>query len=250
MKVDALIKNTNVKSCIECGKCTSNCPVSRFNHQFSPRLLLSTFFQNSSDHFLEDDRIWSCLTCGMCQVRCPSDVQFSEFIKRVRKEAFTNGREATCSHGGALQSLMKIMISENLKQNRLEWLTDDLKIADTSETLFFVGCAPYFDVFFTELEINSLAPVKSSIHLLNSMGIEPVLLKNERCCGHDLLWSGDLEHYQRLAQENINEINKIKPKRVVFSCAECYRTFKIDYPALLGPLDFEMVHITEFLDKN
>lgn len=250
MNVDDLIKNTNVNSCIECGKCTANCPVARFNPNFSPRLQLTTFSLSDSDDFLKSDRVWNCLTCGMCAVRCPMDVKFSIFTRRVRQQAFGIGREANCSHGGALQSMMKIMTKDKLNQNRNEWVTDDLELAETGDTLFFVGCAPYFDAFFTELKIDTLNIAKSTIRLLNRMGIKPVLLKNERCCGHDLLWAGDVDNFKNLAQKNMAEIEKLKPKRIVFSCAECYRTFKLDYAELFGAQDFELVHISELLSEN
>jgi len=35
-------------------------------------------------------------------------------------------------------------------------------------------------------------------HILTALGIEPVLLPDERCCGHDLLWMGDAESAARL----------------------------------------------------
>jgi heterodisulfide reductase subunit D len=250
VNIENLIKNTNVNLCIECGKCTSNCPVARFNPDFSPRVQLTTFSLNKSDNFLQSDRIWNCLTCGMCSVRCPMGVQFTEFTKRVRSEAFQIGREANCAHGGALQSLMKIMTSNGVNQNRLEWVPADAQIAETGDTLYFVGCAPYFDAFFTELKINTLNIAQSTIRVLNKLGIKPVLLKNERCCGHDLLWAGDLQNYKNLAQKNLEAIKKVNPKRIVFSCAECYRTFKKDYAEAFGPFDFEMLHISELLSAE
>ncbi|MEJ2209910.1 MAG: (Fe-S)-binding protein, partial [Anaerolineae bacterium] len=35
--------------------------------------------------------------------------------------------------------------------------------------------------------------------------------------------------------------------KVVFTCAECYNAFKTDYPAYVGSLPFEMMHLTELL---
>ena len=250
MNFNGLLKNTNVNSCIECGKCTGNCPVSRFNPNFSPRKLLSTFFNNDQDKLLQNELIWSCLTCGMCRVRCPMDVKFTDFTKIIRQKALKTGTEANCAHGGALQSMMKIMTSENLNQNKMEWITDDLEISETGEILFFVGCLPYFDTFFNELKVDTLAIAKSAIHILNVLGIKPVILKNERCCGHDLLWAGDVDNFKKLAEENITEINKIKPRKIIFSCAECYRTFKLDYQELMGPFDFEMMHLSEFISEK
>jgi Fe-S oxidoreductase len=72
-----------------------------------------------------------------------------------------------------------------------------------------------------------------------------VLLRDERCCGHDLLWSGDFEGFSRLAKHNLEAIEKSGAKRVIFSCPEGYRTFKLDYPEHFGKLGFEVEHISE-----
>jgi len=250
VNIQSLLKKTNANACIECGKCTSNCPVSRFNPHFSPRLQMTWFFQFDRNNLLASDSIWDCLTCGMCTVRCPMDVKFTEFTREIRQTAFENGKPVECSHGGALQALMEIMTADRLKQQRTDWLTPDLNIAETGEVLFFVGCAPYFDAFFTELKINTLDIARSTIKLLNKFGITPAILPNERCCGHDLLWAGNFKAYQALAEKNMAAIQIVKPKTVIFSCAECYRTFKLDYPELFGTLDFEVLHLTEFLTER
>ena len=186
----------------------------------------------------------------MCNERCPSDVYYSEFIRDVRIEALKIGREGECSHGGAIQSLMRIMTQPNLKQNRLAWISEDLKVAKEGEYLYFVGCLPYFDAFFTDLDLNTIRIAKSSVKILNYMGIEPVIMKNERCCGHDLLWTGDIENFIRLARFNLSEIKKTGCKKLIVSCPECYTTLKVDYPKYVGDLGMDVIHISEFLAEN
>jgi Fe-S oxidoreductase len=70
---------------------------------------------------------------------------------------------------------------------------------------------------------------------------------NERCCGHDALWNGNVETFKRLAQLNLEAIRASGAKQVVFSCPEGYYTFKNYYPKYFGDLDFEPVHILDFL---
>jgi heterodisulfide reductase subunit D len=190
------------------------------------------------------------LTCMMCQTRCPSDINYIRFTKLLRADAKNSGKDAQCSHGGAIQSLMKIMTSPKLNQNRLEWLTPDLKTKENSEYLYFVGCLPYFDLFFSDIKANSLETARSTIKILNFFGIEPKLLANERCCGHDLLWTGDFENFKMLAQHNLAEIKKSGIKKMITSCPECLTCFRLDYPEFFGKLDFEVIHITEFLSDK
>ncbi|MCK4360093.1 MAG: (Fe-S)-binding protein [Candidatus Cloacimonetes bacterium] len=244
------IKRTKVYFCLDCGKCTSICPIALHNPEYSPRSMINKAIHSSHEDFLKNKLLWECLTCRMCKERCPSDVYYSEFIRDVRIEASKIGLEGECSHSGALQSLMRIMTKPNLKQNRLDWITRNLKVSKKSEYLYFVGCLPYFNVFFTDLDLNAINIAKSTLKILNCLGIEPVIMENERCCGHDLLWTGDVENFKRLAEHNMREIKKTNCKKIIVSCPECYTTLKVDYPKYVGDLGMEVIHISELLAEN
>ncbi len=246
MNIKKAIKDSRAYLCLECGKCTSVCPVSRFNHGYSPRILVNKALKSGNLDLLKDKNIWTCLTCKLCDERCPAGIDYINLTLATRLEAQKIGEEALCSHGGAAQSLMRIMTSANLEQKRMDWIEDGLRVAESGEVLYFVGCLPYFDVLFSELKINTLNAAKASIKILNHLGITPVVLPQERCCGHDLLWGGDLENFKKLGEYNVNEIKKAGVKRIIFSCPEGYRTFKIDYPEYFD-CDFEVLHITEMI---
>jgi Fe-S oxidoreductase len=240
-------KKTNAFYCLECGKCTASCPIALINDSYSPRTIVAHSLQRSKDEVLQDPMLWACLTCKSCEAGCPADVDYLGLTLDLRNQATEYGQRGMCTHGGALQSLMRIMTTPDLKQKRLEWVNGDLKIAEQGEVLYFVGCAPFFDVFFSDLEVRTLDTAKSVIKLLNAVGIEPVLMPNERCCGHDLLWSGDQENFLKLAEHNLEAIRKTGAKQVVFSCPECYRSIKEDYAAQFGSLGFETLHISEII---
>lgn len=246
MSIEKAIKESKAYLCMECGKCTGSCPVSRFNRGYSPRILVNKAIRSGQLELLKDKNIWVCLTCKLCDERCPANIDYIELTLAMRQEAQKIGEEAICSHGGAAQSLMRIMSTPDLQQKRMDWIDNDLEVAGSGETLYFVGCLPYFDVLFKDIEVNTIKAAKASIKILNHLGITPVVLPNERCCGHDLLWGGELDSFKKLAQYNINEINKVGVKKIIFSCPEGYRTFKIDYPKYFE-CNFEVQHITEVI---
>lgn len=248
MSIAKAIKESRAYLCLECGKCTGICPVSRFNRGFSPRVILNKSIRSGNIDLLKDKNIWSCLTCKLCDERCPAGIDYINLTLAIRLEAQKIGEEAICSHGGAAQSLMRIMTTPNLEQKRMDWIDDGLKVAESGEVLYFVGCLPYFDVLFGDIGVNTLNAAKASIKILNHLGITPIVLSQERCCGHDLLWSGDLENFKKLAEHNINEIKKSGAKKIIFSCPEGYRTFKIDYPKYFE-CDFEVQHIIELVSE-
>jgi len=142
---------------------------------------------------------------------------------------------------------MHIMTADHLSQNRLGWLNKSLKTATESDVLYFAGCQPYFDVIFADLGVRTLDIARGAVKLLNRLDIVPALLPNERCCGHDLLWAGDTEHFVRLAEHNVKEISSTGAKRVVTTCPECYLTLKEEYPRYCGSLPFEVVHLSQLL---
>ena len=197
---------------------------------------------------IHDRELFSCLACYACSHLCPSDVDYPVFMQKVRNLASVKGEHGDCAHSGTLLSLMRLVSRPDIKQRRLDWL-DGCRTLQKSEVLYFVGCAPYFEPVFKDIEVNPLNIARNSIKILNALGIEPMVLPNERCCGHDLLWTGDVETFKKLAQLNAQMIKESGAKKIVFSCPEGYRTFKIDYPQYVE-LDCEPIHITELLAQN
>ena len=248
MNIEDIIKETKTYYCLECGKCTAVCPVSRYNSSFSPRLMLERALMGYKDELIHDRELFSCLACYACSKLCPSDVDYPVFTQKVRNLSSGEGEHGDCAHSGIIHTLMRLMSRSDIRQGRLDWL-DGCPTSEKSEVLYFVGCAPYFEPIFEDIEVSPVNIARNSIRVLNALGIEPMVLPNERCCGHDLLWRGDVETFKKLAQLNVEMIRESGAKKIVFSCPEGYRTFKIDYPRYVK-LDCEPVHITELLAQN
>ena len=243
---EAIIKS-RAGLCYECGKCSGICPVARFDSSFSPRSLLVRAVRGEGDKLVHDQTVWSCLTCKLCDTRCPVSIDYGLLTKALRAVVKREGGEGTCTHGGAVQSLTRIMKAKTLKQDRLGWVDGSLKTANSGDTVYFVGCTPYFDVLFSETGAATLEGSKGAVRLLNAVGLTPALMPNERCCGHDMLWAGDVEGFRALASQNLKMLEETGAKRVVFSCPEGYAVFRNEYPEHFGELPFEVVHITELL---
>ncbi len=244
------IKRTNAYACLECGKCTSVCPVSRFSRQFSPRILLNRTIRKDLDGLYQDYDLFSCLTCMKCDEVCQAGIHYVDLIQLLRTGAAKQGFNGQCSHADALQSLSRIMTSEQLRQNRLDWVAEDMQTATEGDILYYVGCAPYFDVFFTDLDVSTLEAAESSVTILNKLGITPALMPDERCCGHDLLWNGDVDNFKRLAKHNLAEIEKTGAKTILFSCAECLSAFRNLYPEYGFSVKAELKHMSQFLAEK
>lgn len=241
-----IIAITGAHYCLECGKCTSICPVARRDGA-SPRLLVDKALWGGVNELLKDEFLWDCLTCASCTIRCPSNVAFIEFVRDVRRLAREEGQEGLCAHGEVIQVWMRLMARGELRQKRLDWLEGDLRLSPRSDTIYFVGCLPYYDALFGELGMRGGELARSVVRILNHLGLEPQVLADERCCGHDLLWAGDEEGFRRLAELNLALFQDSGARRIITACPECARTLKVDYPAYGFDHGMEVLHLAEFL---
>ncbi|WP_136795987.1 MULTISPECIES: (Fe-S)-binding protein [Desulfosediminicola] len=235
--------------CMECGVCTGSCPVSYDLPGFSPRQMIKRTLVEPDGDILKSKDIWACLSCSRCSDRCPVGIDFPEFIRTYREKAIAAGNLPRESHHGVFQTLTTLQ-SGDLKQNRISWAEESGKIQEKGDYFFFVGCLPYQDVVFKYLDLQMIDSAKSILKVLNKMGIEPVVSNNERCCGHDAFWSGNEQLFAKLAKKNVETIKASGAKTVIFSCPEGYSIFMESYPAIVGELPFEIIHISEFLARE
>jgi len=244
--IEREIKETNIRLCLDCGKCTVVCPVAQHDPAFNPRLIAQRRLSQNS-HGSPDETIWSCLSCYMCVERCNYHVKFPQFIHSLRAESLAEGAQIQCSHGETLQTMMRLMAREDLQQKRLGWLPKDVSLSPQSDTLFFVGCAPYFDALFSDLGVNTLEGVKGALKLLNRAQIPFNIIADERCCGRDLLLQGDRKGFTALAKANMEQFARHGVKRIITNCPECYYTLKVDYPNMLRGSGTEVVHLSQVI---
>jgi heterodisulfide reductase subunit D len=247
--ISNLINETKAYYCLDCGVCTGSCPVARCSPTFSPRLMVEKALMGKAEDFLSDPDVWSCLTCARCTHRCPADINYLEFTRGIRQEALKLNNKGTPAHNGMLQSIMAIQAS-GMKQNRVAWAKEAGSIADKGEYFYFVGCLPYFNVIFADYHSHTLDIGRNVIKILNKLGIEPVVSNDEKCCGHDMLWNGEVEAFKKLASENIEVIKAAGSKKVIFNCPEGYYVFRDYYTKYFGDLGFEIIHFYDFLAEK
>jgi len=220
------------------------------NGYSSPRLLVEAAVGNGEEAILEDPLLWTCLTCKRCSEICPSVVHFSEFIQEARELARGQNHSGECTHSGMIQTWSRMMVDPEMQQNRLGWVGEGLRVSTESDTLYFVGCLPYYDAAFEKLNIEGISIANAALKILNHLGIEPAVLEDERCCGHDQFWQGDMDTFKGLAEANLGNIMETDAKRIITTCPECAWTLKHTYPDTIGDSGMEVLHLTELLAES
>ncbi|MCU0859891.1 MAG: (Fe-S)-binding protein, partial [Thermoplasmata archaeon] len=125
-----------------------------------------------------------------------------------------------------------------------------MKVADKGDVFYFVGCLPHYDaIFYDRKGLDLQLVAESAVRIMNKAGIVPVVSNDERCCGHDLNWTGGEADFEKLMEHNVEMIKRSGAKKVVFTCPECYRTFNMDYRDLMGDMPFETAHISDYIQE-
>ena len=185
--------------------------------------------------------------CGACDVGCKRnlDLEIGLSLEALRMKAVKDGAGPMPAHKKIAQNIAKEHNQFGAPHaNRKKWITKDVKVAAKADTLYFVGCS----ASYKNPEI-----ARATAKILNGSGTPFMLMPDEWCCGNTLYSVGMINEATKLAKRNIAMVKATGAKRVVLSCAEGYRMWKVDYPKMLNiatkDLGFEVIHLIEYADE-
>jgi Fe-S oxidoreductase len=192
------------------------------------------------------DTMYDCQLCGGCDTGCKRnlEIEVQMMLESVRKKLVETGNGPMPAH---VEYTDKIEKSGNYfgedQAKREKWLPRGFKPGRKADVLWFVGCR-------SSLDQTNLA--KATLQVLEAAGVKFAMLDNEKCCGNFLFVTGQMDKARKLAEENIAAIKASGAKTVIFNCAECYKTLKVDYAKLLevstSDLPYTALHISEAMD--
>jgi Fe-S oxidoreductase/nitrate reductase gamma subunit len=237
-------------TCTECGRCQLRCPSVLSEKPLSPRDMIVKMRDGLRRKepkplpggIVPEEEIWCCTNCGYCQRICPL---FIEQLPKILKL-----RQALVLMESRFPQELKLYF-KNLEssanpwglspQSRHEW-AEGLQLKpsqDHGKLLLWVGCFGAYDERVKLL-------TRRFAGLLKSAGLDFETLGNqEHCCGESARRMGNEYLFQILAQENVENLKKIAPQRIVTFCPHCYNTLKNDYPSF--GLSSNVLHHTELL---
>jgi len=253
-------------TCSHCALCTETCPaydisrnplhapgvrsakaVKLYDKKFS--LLARVLGEKKiTDQDVVDlsESAYHCSLCGRCRETCPFGFQTHQLWVKVR--------EIVNELGGNPENVIRLgkLIGENMNpyglepDTRLDWADytdlEDPPKKDKADIAYFVGCTTAYKGANHEVAF-------SVSSILNYLGEDWTLLgEDEWCCGNPSLISGDEHTAKVFAEHNVEALESRGVKKVITSCAGCFRVIKFEYPILLGRKpSFEVVHVVEYL---
>ena len=154
--IGALMQETRVFLCVECGKCASACPMTEmfedFSYEVSPRGIVEKALFGFD--ILTDVGIWFCLTCDVCTELCPAGVRFRDFVQAVRGVAV---QEGVTQHGSFCQRCGRYVVP----LHTVEYIQEKLRGKEVADDYLRL-CPRCRQYDFTE-RVKALRPGKSRV---------------------------------------------------------------------------------------
>lgn len=89
-KVAELSGCEKIFECIQCGTCSSTCPVSLYM-DYTPRKLMAMIKAGFKEDALRSVTIWICSSCYSCTVMCPADIRITDVMYSLKRMAIQEG---------------------------------------------------------------------------------------------------------------------------------------------------------------
>ncbi len=228
----------------------SACPVAKVHTQFSPEKIIGVAKENPEE-LIRNPMARLCLACGGCKENSGGKINMSHFIRDIRSLAFEAGFKGTETHGGSIITAQRMCYKTTESSSNNGWIPESLNVnTQNGEYLYWAGNAPLFDAAIPDLANESLKSARAAIRLLNCLEIAPVVLQQYHSSGHDLLWTGDKELFQKCAMKNVKEIEETGVETIIVSSPEDYYTFTKDYKEFISEFSYQVCHISEIVAEN
>ncbi|NVM53651.1 MAG: (Fe-S)-binding protein [Candidatus Helarchaeota archaeon] len=189
------------------------------------------------------DWTYYCLLCGNCQETClaiENGIDLPAMMEALRRDLVENGMSLSKHHEIIEKTFQYNNPYGEPHKNRFNFILSE-NFPPKADTLVFFGCTSAY---------RQQGIAEATYNLLKKANIDFTILKDEKCCGSVLFRYGYYDRVKDLARDLIDQIQKTEAKTVIFPCAGCFRTFKIDYPEIIEmPANIEFIHITEYLER-
>ncbi len=232
-------------SCVECGRCTEQCPAFNTGKTLNPKELIlglrNDLREGVEQLRIPEEAIFQCTTCGGCEEVCPVGIQHLPLIVGMRRGKVNTGSWedsfGTKMFLGLERSGNSLGFPAGERQKFIE--KNALPIFDGSqEYCLWLGCMGSYDPHGRET-------VLALVRVLNHLGITFGVLRKEKCTGDPARRLGNDLLFQQMAESGIELLKGAK--KVLSTCPHCVRTIGTDWAE--AGTTFQVEHHTELLAR-
>lgn len=81
---------SDLEKCLQCGKCTAQCPAAKLT-SYNPRRLIRDIRMGNVEEVISSKELWFCFFCSGCYSVCPRDIDFPFAVAMLRYAALNEG---------------------------------------------------------------------------------------------------------------------------------------------------------------
>ena len=255
----------DVNSCVECGRCTDNCPAHLIGGTLDPKMIVlqmrrgllagadriagdGTLVERGEAWVSEED-LYQCFTCGACETACPVGIEHVGMkIVDLRRGLVSEGRTSSDKLAAMFTTMERSPhnawgFSQQVRRKLLE--SESLPLYQSGEEwLLWLGCGCSYDPHGHEV-------VRAMQRILDAAGVSWGVLAAETCCGEPARRAGNEYLYLELSQQVIDSLRSQSVRRLVTCDPHCARMFDLDYRQQkeFQALGIEVLHHTELLAR-
>ncbi|MFX1473459.1 MAG: fumarate reductase (CoM/CoB) subunit TfrB [Promethearchaeota archaeon] len=229
-------KVREIRKCIECSACISNCPIVHETWDYPGPMIIRQIARLELDPRDVEDRIamamnemvYSCTTCKMCTDICPKKINIPSLaVELLRAKAVEAGYPLAEGQQAFIDAINETGRSVPVKDVPLLKEVKDAEFfveSPRGRVAFFTGCL---------IDYRMQSTGKALIEVLNRNNIDVVVPKEQWCCASPAFRTGDL-NTAHAAARRVTEIfeeacRKYDCDTVVVACAGCGKTLREDH---------------------
>ncbi len=258
----------DLNACVECGRCTDDCPANLSGGTLSPKQVILRMQQgmlatNSADPdgriagtaaqvakgeaWVTEDDLYQCYTCGACEQACPVGIEHvGAKILDLRRGLVSEGRTEHAKLPAMFAAMERSPhnawgASRQVRDKLVE--QDSFPIFDGSqEWLLWLGCGCNYDPHGQDV-------ARSLKRIFEAAGMSWGVLARETCCGEPARRAGNEYLSMELSEKVVEALATSGAKKIVTADPHCCRMFDVDYRdnEAFAALGVEVFHHTELL---
>jgi len=187
--------------------------------------------------------LYACPTCGNCTENCRFE-KFNDFLVDFIEAARVEAVEK-----GYCPEKQKALIERTTNPKNFnpygevnsnnQDLKEKYDLPDNADWVYYIGCTSnYRQKSLRDATIRFLKKAKINFTLID-----------EHCCCSPIIRTGQISPVKDFINYNIAQIQNSGAKKIITSCAGCYRTIKKDWLKFGIDHDFEVYHTIELVKK-